>query len=434
MTAFLSRPAMFLALAGIALLWAAMLPGSAAAQNLCHGRRHCHQAAPVSAGRDAQGQALRLIVVSAPAPHHADTDPASNGDCTQDISEYWLVRGSERTRHIGGVCPNGRISEGIQMTVGNNRLTTAFFDGSGCCYANYRVAWSLFPLRLVSLLACYSDVSDGDERWTQTTLDPRSLRGETVADIHPVGGPVNDSAGGCEPQHPLQRWLPVVRLPMDGQALRTAGAALGDCATVMGPQGGGYVLAGRRTATEIRLFAAGPRSLLIQVADPDEPSAPAGTPLARRSHIEVWSSDAGLTVREAGDEERVSQTLIDPDDGAVARGSASGGVTPQVAHWRVRLAGGRTARVFLLTYPPGAFEGQDVHFAVIYRQFRAGQAVLALASSQFSVPQLSGLGESFDVSPFTRCAVRGGALSLTATGLVQAPFQVNEAGGLRILN
>ena len=157
-------------------------------------------------------------------------------------------------------------------------------------------------------------------------------------------------------------------------------------------------------------------------------------PLEGRTHIEIISGDGSLLVRQPGDDGNVSRTLIDPTDGAVIRRAGDTGVAPHVSYWSVRMAGGRTARVFLLTYPPGAFDSQTVNVSVIYRQFRDGRPVLALASSQFHGPQVSSLGESFDVSAFTRCAVRGGMLTLTGAGLVHAPFQANEAGGLRQLN
>lgn len=424
MAGSLMRRAVVLALAAAAVMANFLLPQSARAQSLCHGQRGCHQGRAQPAGVDSAGQRLRVIVVSR-AP--SQEDPSG---CSERPQEYWLLRGRSAPVRIGGACAGGHIDH-ISAMVGPNHLTTAFAAGMLCCYTNYETVYRLSPLRVDRQTACSSSAIDGHERWVQTTLDAQTLVGETLADIRSRAGATDEATGGCDPEHAPQRWLTVPRMTIDGDTLARTGAGLGDCAAVMGPNGGGYLLSGQRTQAEIRLLAVGPRSLLIQVAD--TAAAPASGPLSQRTHIEIWSSETSLQMREPAEDGLVSQILIDPADGSVERGVGADPL-PRVRHWRAPLAGGRRAWMILVTFAPGELPDLDVDLAVVFHQVRDGRPSMVLASTQFRGPQASSLGETFDVSGFTHCAVRSGLLTLTAAGVVRAPFEAVAAGGLSRLH
>lgn len=90
--------------------------------------------------------------------------------------------------------------------------------------------------------------------------------------------------------------------------------------------------------------------------------------------------------------------------------------------------------MILVTFAPGELPDLDVDLAVVFHQVRDGRPSMVLASTQFRGPQASSLGETFDVSGFTHCAVRSGLLTLTAAGVVRAPFEAVAAGGLSRLH
>jgi hypothetical protein len=54
-----------------------------------------------------------------------------------------------------------------------------------------------------------------------------------------------------------------------------------------------------------------------------------------------------------------------------------------------------------------------------------------VATSLLVPGHASTLGETLDVTSFTRCAVEGGVLQITEAGYVEAPFEAQQAAGLR---
>jgi hypothetical protein len=355
--------------------------------------------------------------------------------CADATTEYWLQRGGARPRLVARACEDMRVAgDGIAGIIGDNHITFDFGAGSGCCYGSYRTVYQLSPLRILHVQACDSDSNSdgaGHEQWVQTAIDPSTLRGESAASAEPRTGPGDDIAADCDPDHPSHRWLPIVRLQAAG--IVTAGTALGSCAASMGPDGGGYLLDGRRSLTEVRLLAPDTRSLVIQVADP-QAAAPASGPLVSRNHLEVWSSERGVRALTPADDVEPSQLLVDIETGRVEPGSGPS-VRPHVTRWPITLAGGVRAHVIRLDYPLSgpaqAALSLPMAFAVVYHRFDQGAQTMALASSQFTANRISRLGETFDVSSFVHCAVRGGVLEVVEPGRVHAPVEAGEVAGLR---
>ena len=419
-------------LAAIVVLSA--IPALSAAQDLCQGRAGCRQGEAAYAGRSDDGQRLRVIPVTVPTA----TDLVGARLCSSDLDEYWLIVGAAPPVLAGTVCASVGISEGIAVTIGDNQLSAAFAGPGGCCQSIYDIRWRLSPLRLERLSVC--DAYFGDHpRFAQTTIEPQTLRGEGAGFLNaprPVAAEATDL--GCSPRRALQHWLVVPRLDVDVAALRLAGAGLGSCAAVMGASGG-YVLAGRRTTAEVRILATGRNTVLIQVLDPDL-ALSRRVNATRRSELEVVASYSAMPVPTPEAETRVGSGRVDLEtgtweSGAWAQGLQTAGGGPQlqpvVTHWTTRLADGRAAQMFQLTYPAGESADDQLNFTVIYNQIGGGGVRLRLASSQVRPRQASSLGQSFDVSAFSRCTVQGGVLDLTGAGLVTAPFEANEAAGLR---
>ena len=406
-------------LLGLALMAAPVL---AAAQDVCRGREGCLPGDPVLAGRDAEGHRLRVLRASLPSP----LDEVGGQDCTAGLDEYWLQRGREAPVLFGRVCANVGISEGIAVTIGENRIGIAFAGPGGEQQQSYVTDYQLSPPRLRSVQLC--DARYGEHpRFTRTRIAPETLQGEALADIGP---PRRGDGGelGCYPRRARQMWTVIPRLALDAAALRQAGVRLGGCAARLGPDGGGYVLMGRRPRAEVRLLATGPRDLIVQLDDPDLSSPAQAT---RRAFLEVSSSYVFRPVEDAAAERRVETGRLDPVSGVFT--PATGSTAPTIASWRATGPGGRTLRLFHLQFAPGEFSDQAVHVSVVYGQARRGADVVRLGSSRVRAGQASSLGETFDVSTFAGCAVRDGALEMVDPGAFEAPFEANEAGGLRIL-
>ena len=398
-------------------------PLAAAAQDVCRGREGCLPGDPTLAGRDSEGRRLRVLRASLPSP----LDEVGGQVCTAGLDEYWLQRGGEAPVLFGRVCANVGISEGIAVTIGDNRIGIAFAGPGGQQQQSYATEYQLSPARLRSVQLC--DARYGDHpRFTQTRIAPDTLQGEALADIGP---PRRGDGGelGCYPRRARQMWTVIPRLALDAAALRQAGVRLGGCAARLGPGGGGYMLLGRRPRAEVRLLATGPRDLIVQLDDPDL-GAPAMA--TRRVFLEVSSSYVLRPVETAASERQVSTGRLDPDSGDFT--PAAGSTAPAISSWRATGPGGRTLRLFHLQFAPGEFSDQAVSVSVVYGQARRGGDVVRLGSSRVRAGQSSSLGETFDVSTFASCAVRDGALEMVNPGAFEAPFEANEAGGLRILD
>jgi hypothetical protein len=396
--------------------------------DLCAGRDGCSQGDIMPAGRDAGRVRLRVARVSVPSPLDADLNPL----CSSDLDEYWLLRGTTAPRLIGHVCDGLGISEGIEMTMGDNRISAAFLGGSGTFRASFSTTYRLSPLQLVAAETCYFTTNE-HPRWVRTQLDTLTLRGEAVAHADaPLTEAAEGDAFGCLPRGGRQRWVVIPRLEIDTAPMQQLGYGLGDCSAVIGPPGTGYNLSGDdRGGPEVRIIATGDRSILIQVAGPMGDPAPAGTPLARRSRLEVWTADIShMLATPEEDRGAARQVLVDPDTGEVAAG-AGAAAPPQVASWHATLPDGRTARLVRLTYPPGDMQHLPLQLTVTYVDAPRGHERRRVATSLLQPGHAVSLGESLNIASFTRCAVVEGTLQITEAGYVAAPFEAHLAAGLR---
>ncbi len=399
-------------------------PGVCVAQDLCTGRADCSQMRPQDAGADDAGRRLQIYRVTVPSPIGADGSP----DCSGPIEEFWLRRGSARPALIGHACANVGISEGFDVAVGENRLNVAFAGPGGAIHSDYSTTYWLSPVRVHQVQVCTSS-SGLMNRFIRTRIVAGTLTGEALARVGPPASGESSDDIGCTPGDANQAWLPIARMALDDEALRMAGAGLGSCASSMGPGASGYLLVGRRPAgVEVRMLATGPRRLILQTSGID---AGAG-PLSSRTHLEVWASDAPFNPDDPGREGEVSMVRVDPVTGAIETGSGAG-LLPRARHWQARLPNGRRADLVALTWPEGEIRNLEINLTVRLRLVSAGASVATLSTSRRPGHAASDLGQTFDVAPFTRCAVRRGMLDITQAGFTPTPFEANEAGGLRIL-
>ena len=419
----------------LCLIPAAFIPGGASAQSMCHGRSACHVGHWVAAGHDAAGLVLRLAKVETTLPEDGERPER----CSRGAEEYWLRRGNQPARLIGDVCMDSQHSEGITVVIGNNRLTTSFSDNNGCCYGFDETVYQLAPLRILRATNCsgsrINDAADNvHERWVQTRLDRLSLQGESLSNVGPIAvGLPRDVEDGCSRRGATRRWLPILQLSPSTLAI-AAGDSLGSCATVMGSGQGGYRLSGPQTAFEVRMLAPSVRSLIIQVVDRDAdisagPTSPSA--LNTRSHLEVWVSDQSRYNMTTADETHLSGLRIDAATGRVEQISGPA-FRPRVSHWQVRRPDGALASLVRLDFPPPADRNAinlSPALTVLYRHFDGRVQTASVASSLFTEPRLSSLGETLDISSFGHCRVRDHVLEAIRPGYLDVPFQA-QLGGL----
>ncbi|MCA9618751.1 MAG: hypothetical protein KC731_07010 [Myxococcales bacterium] len=363
-------------------------------QAACKGLSPCTVLGLREAGvsRDSAGRPRRLVALLArdtqrfvesappdtPLDHrfdgHHDDFGANYGACT--VVEAWRVHltsgGAARSQLLTTLCNDGHGAAGVgedRITVDGGRLTHEQRGGS---------AWRWSRHSVIDLGSGLLEVGE-ENGWTfgdnaeSVTWDHVAFRG-AIRWRAPRCGPSPQEPG--ELREHAAALLPHLELDPDFSAQGWRRIGLGDCATVIDAEHGGFVLAGE-PSVRLRLLGSGDQ-LFVELEDDDGPSG---------DQLEIWYAERALSYFDH---------CLEPPE-------AASGIAVALGTGRVTPLGARAAPPAVVEVEAPARSGAPRRLALrfatrpdaltlVYRDVDGGAPQGVLATSRFDPSDRATLG------------------------------------------
>ena len=339
---------------------------------------------------------------------------------TLDRTRYILLRGDPAKptarQIIMRQCVSAPDIDDPSIAIQPNMVSISHFEPGTTVQHSFTRVYSLSPPRLTNRDEC-DITTTAVPNFREISVDMASLNGEgsALVQITEAEHKRLRAEYGCQEKKAKFHWLVLPRVTVDAGALESAGATLGTCAAVMRPDGvHGYLLAGTADAkdkVEIKLLATGARTLIVQLVDPEHHVGDA-------DHFEIWMAEGSKLALDAESDKKIAQFTLDIDSGKIA------GAGAKVTRWTAKAASGADAALFQIVLP-GA-PGSQPAVAIAYNQGGGKTPKRILATSLLLRARASSLGEMYDFSAYTKCAIKNGALDIAEWGKIKMPLTIDE--------
>jgi len=382
----------------------------------CLIRTNCKFSPPVDAGNEEGGG--KLAVLPARVLDLKDKDGvACRAEAGPNV--YWLLHGDPAKPTSRQLIMQECITADIDppaIAIQANLVSISHIN-PGTVQNGFTGIYSLSPLRLTNREECAITTTSETPSFREMSLDMENLHGEGSALIQ-IGDAEHrrmKAEYGCQDKKAKLHWLVLPRVVADAGAMKAANGTLGSCATVMKADGKhGYLVHGAPDGAdkaEIKIVAIGPRSFLVQIVDP-------GHQQGERDRLDFFVSETGKLALDAESEKQIAQFGVDIDGDKIGAG---GGV--KVTHWSAKTASGHDATMLHVVLPG---PGLQPAVTVSYSEGSGKSVRRVVASSALLRGKASSLGEMFDFTPYTSCAIKNGALDIIDWGHVHAPITVGD--------